>query len=363
MTALTRRAAGRLMGGMLVAGAARADASAEDWSGARIFRLAGCGQAGFAGDAGPAIEACLNGPAGVGVDREGRVLIADLRNNAIRRVDTGGHIATIAGTGQPGFAGDGGLAVEAQLNRPEGVAADSRGNIFIADSGNDRIRRVDSSGRIETLAGGGREDPCHFEGEARALRLKHPSGIAADAAGAVIFSDYGHDIVCAIGPDGAMRRVAGTGAFGYDGDGGPARAALLNDVYGIALDPHGVLYICDSLNFAVRRVQGGVIDTAVRGLSGVPHKKGTIGSQVPHGVEANSNGDIFVADTAAHHIVLHSARGIETIAGSGRPGVLVADGTGALQAAIDVHGLRCLPGGDLVFPDYLQNVVYRLKRS
>ncbi len=253
----------------------------------------------------------------------------------------------------------------AQRTQPAGGCADRFGNIYIADSGNDRIRCIAANSVIETLAGGGTEDPRHVDGPARTMALKHPAGVVADDAGMVYFNDYGHDIVCAILPDGTMRRAAGTGAFGYAGDGGPAREALLNNVYGLGFDSDTALYICDSLNFAIRRVQAGYINTVVKGLSGQPHPKGTIGAKVPHGVDADSSGNIYVADTAAHRLVMHSTRDGRTftIAGSGKPGTLVSDGTPALEADIEVHGVRRLPGGDLVFPDFLHHVVYRLARS
>ncbi len=359
MTGVTRRTAGMMIGGALLAG----PAAVGDWSQARLYRLAGTGVAGFAGDGGAAVAAQLNGPAGVAVDRLGNVLVADLKNSAIRRVDAAsGRLTTIAGTGTAGFSGDGGPAASAELHRPEGVAADRFGNIFIADSGNNRIRCIDTSGVIRTLAGGGTADPRRIDGPAQAALLDHPAGVVADDAGVVHFNDYGHDIVCAVTPDGALRRVAGTGVAGYAGDGGPAREALLNDVYGLGLDSDTALYICDSLNFAIRRVQAGYINTVLKGLGGEAHPKGTIGSRVPHGVDADSSGNIYVADTAAHRLVVCRNGRIAAIAGSGKPGALVSDGTPALAADIEVHGVRRLAGGELVFNDYLNNVLYRLAR-
>jgi sugar lactone lactonase YvrE len=331
---------------------------------ARLYRLAGTGEARHSGDGGPAAAASLAGPAGLAVDHHGNVLIAELRHSAIRRVESSSRtIATVAGNGTDGFSGDGGPAIDAQLNRPEGVAADRFGNIYIADSGNDRIRRIAADGTITTLAGGGREDPCRFDGAATAVRLKHPAGVVADTAGTVYFNDYGHDIVCAVTPDGRIRRAAGTGEPGYSGDGGEARQAMLNDVYGIGLDPGGNLYICDSLNFAIRKIAGGRIATVAAGLSGTPHPKGTIGANVPHGVDADEHGAIFIADTAAHRLI--AVRGGQTriVAGSGRPGTLAADGTPAHEADIEIHGVRLLPNGDAVFNDYRNNVVYHIADS
>ncbi|NIJ48358.1 hypothetical protein [Rhizomicrobium electricum] len=356
---LTRRQASGLLSGLVVApGAAAATADL------RLYRLAGTGAAGPRGDGGPAAAAALDGPAGLAVDGDGNVLIAELKRSAIRRVDAGSAIiSTVAGNGTTGFSGDGGAATHAALNRPEGVAADRLGNLYIADSGNDRIRRVAVDGTITTVAGGGGEDPRTFDGAATAVRLNHPAGVAVDAAGTVYFNDYGHDIICAVTPDGRIRRIAGTGKPGYGGDGGDARAALLNDVYGIGLDPHGTLYLCDSLNFAIRRVADGRIETVVRGLSGTPHPKGTIGAKVPHGVDVNGDGDVFVADTAARRLIVVRKGERQIVAGSGRPGLPVPDGTPARDADIEIHGVRVIGGGNVVFNDYRNNIVYRTADS
>jgi sugar lactone lactonase YvrE len=375
---LTRRSAGAGMAALLLAGSGQA-ADSRQWRSGHIYRLAGTGEAGFSGDGGPATAARLWGPAGADVDAAGRVLIADLKNSAIRQVENG-TITTVAGTGIAGFSGDGGLATSAQLARPEGVAIDRSGNIYIADSDNNRIRRVDAKGIIETFAGGGTEDPRRFEGPARAVKLNHPAGVVADGMGTIFFNDYGHEIVCAVTPDGELRRVAGDGTYGFSGDGGAARQAQLNDVYGIGLDPHGNLYICDSLNFAIRKVtHDGTISTVLgngrpaalaefvprvlAGLGGVPHAKGTIGPQVPHGVAADAQGNVFVAETGLHRLRLLAARDGRyfTIAGSGRPGRLVPDGTPALEADLDVHGVRVGPNGMIVFLDFRHNVIYLLK--
>jgi sugar lactone lactonase YvrE len=353
---LTRRQAGGLLSGLIVARSANAAAPV------RLYRLAGTGEAGHSGDGGPATVAALDGPAGLAVHGGGNVLIAELKHSTIRRVDAATQtIATVAGNGIAGFSGDGGPAVNAQLNRPEGVAVDRSGAIYIADSGNNRIRRVSAEGIITTVAGGGAEDPRAFDGAATAVHLNHPAGVAVDAAGTVYFNDYGHDIICAVTPDGRIRRVAGTGAPGYrDGD---AREAQLNDVYGISITPRGELYICDSLNFSIRRLAHGRIETAVRDLSGTPHPKGTIGAKVPHGVDVDANGDIFIADTAAHQLIAVRNGKRQILVGSGREGTLVADGVPALEADIEIHGVRVMPSGDLVFNDYRHNTVYRTADS
>lgn len=356
MAMMTRREA--LIGaGAALMGPAKAGA------GGRIVRLAGSGDGGFRDGPGP--SAALNGPAGLGVAANGDVIIADLLNNAVRRWDAAtGMLRTIAGTGEAGFSGDGGPALRARLHHPEGVAVAADGAVLIADSGNDRIRRITPDDLIDTIAGGGDNDPRRIDGPARAAALAHPAGVAAGPDGAVYFNDYGHDIIGAISRDGALQRIAGTGEPGDSGDGGPARQARLNDVYGIGTDAAGRLYLCDSLNFAIRKVERGVITTVVSGLSGTPHRKGTIGSRVPHGVDAGSNGRLYIADTAAHRLIMAlPGKQPVVLAGSGHAGTLVADGTEAGAANIEIHGVRVLKDGSIAFVDFLHHAVYRLVRS
>ncbi len=360
MAEVTRRTAATMLGGVLLAG----PSWAGPWRGARIWRLAGTGRAGFSGDGGKATAAHLNGPAGIAVDRLGNVLIADLKNNAIRHVNAAsGQITTLAGTATAGFDGDDGPATSAALNRPQSVAADRFGNIYIADTGNGRIRCVDRHGTIRTFAGGGHQDPRRVDGPALAAQLSRPNSVVVGDAGDVFFSDYGHDIVCAVTPDGALRRMAGTGVAGDAGDGGPAREARLNGVTALGYDADIPLYLCDSRNRVIRKVVVGTISTVVKGLSGSPHARDIMGEHLPHGVDVDSSGNIYVADSAAHRLVVARNGQLETIAGNGKPGRVVKNGTPALEAAIDVHGVRRLPGDELVFNDYRHNVVYRLTPS
>jgi sugar lactone lactonase YvrE len=241
--------------------AAQADRSLQPrdvaaWQRGRIERFAGTGLAGYRGDGSPAALADLNGPAGLAIDARGNVVIADLRNHAIRRVDARSRvITTVAGCGQRGFAGDDGSALAAKLDAPEGVSVDPTGNVVIADSGNHRLRRVDArTGIITTVAGTGATLFNGHAGAALTINLNHPSGVVVDERGVIDVGDYGNDLIRAVTPAGELFTLVGTGRVGYDGDGGPATAATLNDVYGIGLGPQGDLYLIDSLNFAVRRV-------------------------------------------------------------------------------------------------------------
>ncbi len=347
------------------------------WRSGRIYRVAGTGRPGYRGDGEPAVTAALHGPAGLAVDARGDVYVADLRNHAIRRIAADdGKIETVAGCGEPGFSGDGGSARRARLRSPEGVSVDAQGNVWIADSGNERVRRVDArTGAITTEAGTGDTVFNGFDGDPLAVNLNHPSGIAVDARGTIYVGDYGNDLVRVI-EGGRLSTLAGNGEPGYSGDGGPAGGARLNDVYGLGLAASGDLVLVDSLNFAIRRVDRAtrIISTLVgQGrpgpvedlcpapeafLGGVGHAKGTIGSQVAHGVDVDGQGNVFVADTGVHRIrMLHARSGrLLTVAGRGDGG-LPQPGQRALEAALDVHGVRADASGNLYYVDFLHDVV------
>ena len=215
-----------------------------------ITTIAGTGEAGFSGDGDRGGSAQLDSPRDVAADRAGELYIADTRNNRIRRVDPSGIITTIAGTGEAGFSGDSGPATEAMLNRPTGVVVDDAGTLYIADTGNKRVRRVDASGTISTVA-----DPSDSAGVS-----------TVDRAGNLYFSAWPH-LVRRMDPSGTIVTVAGTRFFhawrgGFSGDGGPAVAAELHYPLGLAVDGVGNLYIADQENFRIRRVDAwGIIST------------------------------------------------------------------------------------------------------
>src|ERR1041385_4325607 len=188
-----------------------------------ISTAAGNGTAGYAGDGGQATAAELNTPFGVAVDAAGNFYIAEWSNHRVRKVDTSGVITTIAGIGIAGFGGDGGPATQAALNSPEGVAVDSAGNVYIADSFNNRIRKVDTSGTITTIAGTG-EPRYTGEGVATQVGLNDPSGIAIDRSGNIYIADNSSHRVRKLSGD-TISTIAGTGIAGFSGDGGPATSA------------------------------------------------------------------------------------------------------------------------------------------
>ncbi len=235
--------------------------------------VAGSGKAGFEGDGGPAVNALLNTPSAVATDRAGNIFIADTGNHCIRRVQVStGIISTVAGNGSPGFSGDGGPASSASLMSPQGVAVDGDGNPWIADTGNNRIRRVDaSSGIIQTVAGGGGVGFGGDLGPATRASLGGPTSVAVDDVGNLFIADTHNQRIRRVGADtGIITTLAGNGGAGFTGDDGQATDATLSNPTGLALDGDDSLYFADSFNQRVRRIDlgSGAITTVAGSGSG-----------------------------------------------------------------------------------------------
>ena len=215
--------------------------------------VAGNGLAGFSGDGGPGIYASLDGPQAIALDPSGNLYIADTFNARIRKLAPNGTITTVAGTGAEGYAGDGGPAASASLNLPTGVATDSAGNLYIADYQNNRIRKVTPGGIITTVAGNGAEGYAGDGGPATSASLDNPSNTVLDANGNLYIADFNNNRVRRVSANGAITTVAGNGESAYSGDGGLATAASLAGPVAVALDAAGNLYIADDFNNRVHR--------------------------------------------------------------------------------------------------------------
>ena len=351
------------------------------WRNGTIQRFAGLGTPGNSGDNGLAKLAKLNGPAGLAIDSSDNVYVAEIGNSKIRKIDTKTKIiTTIAGNGQAGYSGDGDLATKAELNRPEGVFIDKEENVYIADSGNQRIRKVTKkTGIISTIAGTGESGFNFHEGNALEAKLNHPSGIVVDSAFNVYFNDYSNDLIRKISSNGKISTYAGNGSFGYSGDGNEANKAQINDVYGLAIDEFDNIYFVDSLNFCIRKIDRltSIISTIIgKGepgevkefvtkesafLGGVAHKKGTIGSKVAHGLDIDNYGNIFIADTGVNRLRIYNRNenSFYTIAGTGNSGI-AEDFNKAIESNIDIHGVRVDSIGRVYFLDYIHHLIYFL---
>ncbi len=318
---------------------------------------------GYAGDGGPATSASLRDPHGVAVDSAGNLYIADTNNCRVRTV-AGGIITTVAGvgTGVPapptngygcGYAGDGGPATSASLNLPNGVAVDSAGNVYIADTFNCRIRAV-AGGIITTVAGTGACTSGGGDGPATSATLDKPNAVAADSAGNVSIADTFNCRIRTVA-GGIITSVAGNGLCGYSGDGGPATSASLNYPSGTAVDSAGNLYIADTLNCRVRKLTAGTISTiAGNGLCGYSGDGGPATGaslNVPSGVAVDSAGNLYVADAANCRVRKVAGGVITTVAGTGVCGFGGDGGPGVSAPLNQPAGVAVDGAGNLYIAD------------
>ena len=263
------------------------------------------------GDNGPATSAQLNQPWGIAVDGAGNIYIAGYVNHRIRRVDTAGVITTVAGTGTIGYraADDGAAAMSARISAPTDVAVDSSGNLYIADRGNHRIRRVDAAGVITTVAGTGTAGyrAADDGGAATLARINFSSDVAADSSGNLYIADTNNHRIRKVNTAGVITTIAGDGTGSFSGDGGPAAAAQLNTPYGIAADGAGNVYIADTINQRIRKIDAGGVITTVAGTGtggfsgdGGPPAEAQISS--PSHIAVDRAGNLYIADAGNHRI-------------------------------------------------------------
>jgi trimeric autotransporter adhesin len=328
--------------------------------------VAGDGTTGYKGDGGPATSAGLYYPLGIAVDASGDIYIADNFNNRIRMVTRStGIITTVAGDGTFGYKGDGGPATSAGLFYPLGIAVDASGNIYIADTSNNRIRLVTrSTGIITTVAGDGTFGYRGDGGPATSASLHNPWGIAVDASGNIYIADIdNHRIRLVTRSTGIITTVAGDGTFGYRGDGGPATSAGLYYPYGVAVDASGNIYIADTSNNRIRLVtrSTGIITTVAgdgtAGYRGDGGQATSAGLYYPRGIAVDASGNIYIADFNDNRIrlVTRSTGIITTVAGDGTAGY-TGDGGLATSAGLSFpNSIAVDASGNIYIVDYGNN--------
>lgn len=277
-----------------------------------LTTVAGCGRKGYSGDGGPATEAELNEPYEVRFGQGGNMYLVEMQNHIVRKVNANtGTISTVAGTGEPGYGGDGGPATAAKFRQPHSIALDGRGGLYVADIGNHRIRRIDlETGIVDTIAGNGEKQLPRDGQFAHDYPVVGPRALFI--AGGVLWAALreGHSVWTLDLTSGKWSHVAGTGMKGFSGDGGPAKNATFNGPKGIAVGPKGNVYVVDTENHAIRKIDAttGLISTFAG--SG-PQRRGGAGDggpateaelNRPHGICVGPGGDICIGDTLNHRV-------------------------------------------------------------
>jgi hypothetical protein len=306
-------------------------------SGQIITTIAGTGTVGFSGDGGPATAADINSSIDLLADGSGNIYLLSLSGCNLRRIDPSGIITTFAGTGIAGFSGDGGPAIAAQFNATAGMAMDAAGNIYIADFGNYRIRKIDFTGTVTTIAGDGFPGHTGDGGPALSARITPAGAVSVGPDGTVYFVT--ENSVRSIDPAGIIHTVAGYVTSGFSGDGGPATAARFNIIQGMDVDTAGNIYIADRFNHRIRRVSAATgIITTICGNTGTT----TMGDGGPasaaslnlvHCIACDRAGNIYLACDDSRIRVINAAGIISTFAGTGTPG-FAGDGGPATAALL-----------------------------
>jgi sugar lactone lactonase YvrE len=339
-----------------------------------ITTFAGNGNATYSGDGAPATSASLNEPAGVAVDAFGNLFIADYYNNRIRKVDANGIITTVAGNGPIGvltgsYSGDGGAATNAGLNNPYGVAVDTLGNLFIVDSYNYRIRKVDANGIISTIAGNGTNGYSGDGGPATNASLSLPDGAAVDDSGNLFIADNLSNRIRKVDANGIISTIAGNGTNGYSGDGGAATNARLANPENVMVDAVGNVFIGDNYNNRVRKVDtNGVITTVAgngtNGYSGDGGAATNASLSFPSGMALDAFGNLFIADTSNNHARRVSAGGIiTTVAGDGTCGYSGDGGMATNASMCHPIGVAVDSSGNLLIAQQYGNRIRKVMLS
>ncbi len=322
-----------------------------------IATMAGSGTAGYSDGTGAA--AAFNGPNGVAVDAQGNVYVADQGNNRIRKITPAGVVTTLAGNGTAGFAD--GTGTNAKFNVPTRLAVDAAGNIYVADEGNNRIRKVTSTGVVTTLAGIGASG--YADGAGANAKFYAPDGIAVDAQGYVYVSDQGNNRIRKVSPAGDVTLFAGNGAAGYTD--GSFTTAKFNNPTDVAVDVQGNFYIGDNYNYRIRKITpaGEVSTLAGNGVQGFAD--GTAASASFNRamrVAVDAHGIVYVGDQSNHRIRKIDANGmVTTLAGSGVAGF--ADGIGASAVFNNPSGVAVDLHGNVYVGDFSNNRVRKISFS
>jgi uncharacterized protein (TIGR03437 family) len=306
----------------------------------------------YRGDGGPALAARLNRPLGVAADSKGNLYFTDTGNHRVRCIRPDGSISTVAGAGEAGFRGDGALATQAYLNAPTYLAVDAFDNIYVSDTGNHRVRVFTSGGSIQTVAGTGRNEFSSDGGLPIQTSIASPQGLALDREGNLYIAERGQNRVRRFAPGGRIATVAGSSIRGDSGDGQDALAARLNSPTAIAVDGQGTLYIADTGNQSIRAVDAasGRIRTLVRDLLN------------PEGLTVSANGTLYFSEAQRHRIQQITLSGdVSLVAGrTGENGFNADSGDATALTLNEPTGVAIMPDGSLVVADRLNDRIRRI---
>lgn len=330
-----------------------------------VTTFAGNGTAGFSGDNGPAAQAQINRVVSLAADTAGNIYMADQNNNRIRKVDTNGNITTFAGNGVAGFGGDSGQASLAQLNGPLGVCLDKSGNLYVNDEGNYRVRKISTSGVITTVAGNGTQSSSGDGGPATSATMNIPIRCAVDNSGNLYIVDQGAHKIRMVNSSGIISTFAGTGIPGFTGDGGPAAAAEMNNPTAAAFDAAGNLYVSDQVNQRIRRIDtNGIIATVAgngsAGFSGDGGLATSASLNYPGSTVIDSTGSLYIVDSANNRIRTVLGGIITTVAGTGAAAYSGDNGPASAAAFSNPFGMTADGAGNLYIGDIANNRVRKI---
>jgi sugar lactone lactonase YvrE len=333
-----------------------------------ITTYAGNGTQGYTGDGGQATNATLNAPAGLVFDTEGSLYISDESNHCVRKVTTSGVISTFAGVGTAGYSGDGGAATAAELDGPNGLAFDAVGNLYITDNLNNVIRKVNTAGVITTIAGVQSNCCVYYSGDggqATDADIYIPSDVKIDAQGNIYIADYGNRRIRKINTLGIISTIAGNGIGTYTGDGGQATAATLHDAITLDIDASGNIYFTDIYNNCVRKINtAGIITTIVgngtAGFSGDGGQATAARLNNPYGIALDAAGNIYISDSNTRIRKINTAGIISTVAGNGITS-FSGNGIPAISTGIGWANVISFDGvGNLYIADGLYSHIFKV---
>ena len=306
---------------------------------------------------GTATTAKFNWPMGIAIDTEGTIFVVDSANYVIRKITSAGVVSTFAGSGIGGFAD--GIASVAQFNGIDGLAVDTAGNVYVADTNNHRIRKISAAGVVSTLAG---STQGYANGTGTAARFNNPSGVAVDAAGNVFVTDTFNYRIRKITPAGVVSTLAGSGIAGFAN--GSGTAAQFNKTYGIAVNDTGSIFVADALNHRVRKITAsGVVTTFAGSVYGYANGNGTAAKfSYPYGITVDVTGNVYVTDAEDNRIRKITIAGmVSTLAGSGIGGF--ADGIGTTAQFINPCGVTVDAVGSVFISDATNHRIRKITNS